>query len=182
MKRTVIQQLLQQLNMKLADINENRCLIICGGAALILSNYDKEETADIDLLSPSRDSLLKKLAEDIAKENHGLRPDWLNPHASIFFTKHNPLPAGWESRLVETFSGSHLQVRSLSPQDMLFSKICSHVERELDEDDIRALASSREMFDTAVLEMLKIDTFKNTTTQLIIDELKIRLGFSDDDH
>lgn len=179
MKRSDIEQLLKQLNDGLANINERRELVVCGGAALILSNFKKEETADIDILSPDKDVLLLRLSKEIAKTKTGIRTDWLNSNAASFFKEHNPLPSGWQDRLVETFKSTHLIVKALAPEDILFSKICSHIDREMDEDDIRELAKTKSIFECVVKRVSKLDRFKDTTSKIIIDELRVRLGFND---
>jgi len=181
LKRIDIENLLNLLNERLANENETRELVVCRGAALILNNYKKEETADIDILSSDKDELLKRLSLEIAKKNLGLRSDWLNSNAASFFKRHNPLPVGWEKRLVQSFKASHLTVKSLSEEDMLFSKICSHIDREMDEADMKELARTKELFENTVRKIVKLKKFQDTASTLIIGELRVRLGFDDDD-
>ncbi|MCO4794748.1 MAG: hypothetical protein KC493_13600 [Bacteriovoracaceae bacterium] len=180
MKRADIDQLLERLNEKLTQEGEKRELVVCGGAALILSNYNKVETVDVDMVSPNKDELLQKLSKEVAKDLDGVRPDWLNSHAATFFENHNPLPENWEDRLVEIFEDSHLKVSALAPEDILFSKICSHIDREMDEEDIKELADTQDLFEKVVEQVVGLPKYKDQVSDLIIDELRTRLGFKDE--
>ena len=180
MKRPELNRLLNKLNSKLSQKGEKRKLILCGGAALILLNLEKVETVDVDLVDPSRDVLLQNLAKEIATDEKSIREDWLNSNASSFFKKHNPLPKNWEKRLDTVYESSHLTVKALSREDLLFTKICSHIDREMDEQDIKVLTHDEAMFNRAIEKVTKLKKYQNSIAKIIIAELRTRLGFDDE--
>jgi len=168
-----------RLNQKLVEANERKEIVICGGAAMILGQHNREETQDVDMLRPDKDQLLQKLSREIAIETGSIRPDWLNSNCSAFIFEY-PLPENWEDRLVVKLSSSHLVVKSLCDEDLLFTKICAHVDREMDEEDVRLLAQDKRMFLKSVDQVLQLKRYQSLETEMIIDELKIRLGFDDE--
>ncbi|HAZ14961.1 MAG: hypothetical protein A2X86_21525 [Bdellovibrionales bacterium GWA2_49_15] len=180
MKREDINQLLQRLNEKLSDEGVTRELVVCGGAALLLSNYEREETMDVDMLRPDKDEVLQRLSKLVAEETGIARPDWLNSHSSVFF-RENPLPKGWEGRLRSGFRASHLEVKVLAPKDILFTKICAHIDREMDEQDIKVLAPTKEIFEEAVLQVTRLPQYRSEMTTVSLDVLRLKLGFADDE-
>ena len=146
---------------------------------MILCNYQKDETQDIDMLRPSNDQLLQRLSKKMAKQTVGLRENWLNSDSAVFLT--GSFPSGWEKRVVECFRGTHLVVKSVGPEDMLYSKICAHIDREEDEEDIKELTQSKELFLKVSGEVLKMRQYRNDLSKVLVEELKIRLGFNDED-
>lgn len=177
MKRERILELLDKLNQKLRDEGIKKKIVICGGAAMILSNYEREETQDVDILKPENDDVLKRLSKDVANETGVLRSNWLNSDCTIFMREH-PLPKGWEKRILNKYKASNLKVLVLAPEDILFTKLCSHIDREMDEDDIRELVKNKEEFQIAVNKIFKLKKYQNSLTEAIIDELRIKLGFN----
>jgi Nucleotidyltransferase of unknown function (DUF6036) len=179
MKRERIIELLDMLNQKLQGEGIKKELVICGGAAMILSNYEREETQDVDVLKPDNDDVLKRLSKKVAEETGIVRSNWLNSDCTVFIKEH-PLPKDWEKRLLSKYKASNLKVLVLAPEDILFSKLCSHIDREMDEDDIRELVKNKEEFQKAVGVVLKLEKYQNPLAVAIIEELRIRLGFDNE--
>lgn len=179
MKRENIVELLDRLNRKLHEKGLKKEVVVCGGAAMILSNYKREETQDVDILKPENDKVLMKLSREVADENKVIRANWLNSDCTVFMKEH-PLPRGWEKRLISKYNASNLKVFVLASEDILFSKLCSHIDREMDEDDIRELVKTEEEFRRAITKVLKLEKYQNSLAMAVIEELEVRLGFNDE--
>lgn len=169
---------IERINEELALLNENREMVVCGGAAMLFGSYNKDTTQDIDLLKPVKDPVLKDISKKLAREFEHLRDNWLNSDSSSFLI--DSLPKNWELRVEEKFKGSHLKVLSLCRKDLLYSKLCAHIDREMDEDDIRELVNGDVLlFEKISSEILQTKRFGRKLGKSIIDELKITLGLGD---
>jgi hypothetical protein len=174
-----IRKYIERIDEELALLNESRELVVCGGAAMLFGNYNKASTQDIDMLKPVKDPVLKEISKKLAKEFEHLRDNWLNSDSSSFLS--DSLPRDWELRLEERFTGSHLRVLSLGREDLLYSKLCAHIDREMDEDDIRELVKGDlAMFKRISTEVLQTKRFGGVLGQTIVDELKIKLELGDE--
>ncbi|MCM2324146.1 MAG: DUF6036 family nucleotidyltransferase [Oligoflexia bacterium] len=103
-------------------------LIVGGGGAMILAHGFPLATSDIDAVPKGMeihalDPLVKKIAEE-----QGLPPDWLNPY---FSTYAHTLPADYEKRLIEVFSGRSLKALALGKEDMLIMKCFAHRQKDV---------------------------------------------------
>lgn len=63
----------------------------------------------------------------------------------------------------------------------MHSKICAHIDREMDEEDIGELAQDKELFKKVSKQVLGKKRFKNEQARIIIQELEVRLGIFDED-
>lgn len=96
-------------------------LIIGGGGAMVLAYNHPIATNDIDAFAAKGGLSLQDLdpiAKRIAK-SLGIEPDWLNAH---FVTFTHVLPTDYAQRLRNVFSGAHLTVDALGPEDILIMK------------------------------------------------------------
>jgi hypothetical protein len=115
--------------------------VVVGGAALNLLGVITRQTRDCDILHPPLPDAVVAAARAFAAEltaaGGKLKEDWLNNGPSSLAKL---LPAGWELRLQEAFSGQVLILRSLHRADLLRSKLFALCDRGLDLQDCIALA------------------------------------------
>jgi hypothetical protein len=115
--------------------------VVVGGAALNLLGVITRQTRDCDILHPPLPDAVVAAARAFAAEltaaGGKLKEDWLNNGPSSLAKL---LPAGWELRLQEAFSGQVLILRSLHRSDLLRSKLFALCDRGLDLQDCIALA------------------------------------------
>lgn len=96
-------------------------LVVGGGAAMVLAYDHPLATQDVDAFAASgglRLADLDALARQVARELD-IEPDWLNAHFETFT---GVLPVDYASRLRRIFTGKHLQVDALGPEDLLIMK------------------------------------------------------------
>lgn len=124
--------------------------VVVGGAILNLLGIVLRPTKDCDVLQPSIPPAIAETARAFAAESraHGetLGDDWLNNGPSSLA---DVLPAGWELRLVDVFSGTALTIRSLGRGDLLLTKLFALCDRGLDLADCIALAPTAAELSTA---------------------------------
>ena len=96
-------------------------LVIGGGAAMTLAYGHPIATQDVDAFAAKgglRMAELDSAARAVAEELQ-IEPDWLNAHFETFTAV---LPHDYATRLRRVFSGKHLQVDALGPEDLLVMK------------------------------------------------------------
>lgn len=136
-----ISKALELLNEELALKGENRDLIACGGGVLSVMGVISRQTRDLDVITPTIDSLLLDCAMRVANKL-GLDPEWLNNGPSGFI---RDLEKNWETRTEIIFSGKNLTVRTLGRRDFIATKLQGLCDRdEFDLEDIVALKPTRE--------------------------------------
>ena len=132
---------LELLDNELALIGEARELIACGGGVLSVMGVISRQTRDLDVITPTLDSLVLECAARVALKL-GLDPEWLNNGPSGFV---RDLEKNWELRTEVVFNGKHLTVRALGRRDFIATKLQGLCDRdEFDLEDIVALKPSRE--------------------------------------
>ncbi len=104
-----------------ALMREPARLVIGGGAAMTLAYDHPLATQDVDAFAArgglrvaELDGLARKVADQL-----NVAPDWLNAHFETFTAV---LPADYATRLRTVYSGKHLQVDALGPEDLLVMK------------------------------------------------------------
>ena len=96
-------------------------LVIGGGAAMTLAYDHPLATQDVDAFAARgglRMGELDALARKVAGQLN-VAPDWLNAHFETFA---GVLPADYATRLRRVYTGTHLQVDALGPEDLLLMK------------------------------------------------------------
>jgi len=129
------------------DLTTAARLIIGGGAAMVLAYNHPLATQDIDAFAAKgglRISDLDSSAKKIAKKLN-IEPDWLNSHFDTFTAV---LPSDYASRLRTVFSGKHLTVDALGPEDLLIMKCFAGRDKDLP----HARALLHKLSDTAVVD------------------------------
>lgn len=142
---------LDLLNHYLSECEESRSFVICGGAALILQGVKGRGTADIDIVGPAIDRILKEAAVSVAKDL-SLNPNWLNDDVQKIFSR--DLPVNWEARTFKIYSASHLLVQSLSKLDLAILKFLAECDRQKDLEDLVDLNLSETEIDEVVRHAL----------------------------
>lgn len=111
-------------------------LVVGGGAAMVLAYDHPIATQDVDAFA-ARGSLrigeLDVLAKRVAQQLD-IEPDWLNGHFETFA---GVLPMDYAQRLRQVYSGDHLRVDALGPEDLLVMKCFAG--RDKDRPHARAL-------------------------------------------
>jgi hypothetical protein len=104
-----------------ACMQQSARLVIGRGAAMTLAYDHPLATQDVDAFSArgglriaELDTLARKVADRLQ-----IAPDWLNSHFETFTAV---LPADYSARLRTVYSGQHLQVDALGPEDLLVMK------------------------------------------------------------
>ena len=133
--------------------NEQRRLYICGGAALNLLGISGRETADIDVLDPKLDDIIKDAGAEVARE-FGLSEKWLNNGPASLLRDLEP---GWKERAVLAFSDEKLKVFSLSRQELINSKLWAACDRLQDIADMVFLAPTEAELEKARQWVLPLD-------------------------
>ncbi len=141
---TLIQNLtkaLELLDEELALKGEDRELVACGGGVLAVMGVISRQTRDLDVITPTLDSLVLECAIRVA-DKLGLDPEWLNNGPSGFI---RDLEKNWELRTEIIFCGKHLTVRALGRRDFIATKLQGLCDRdEFDLEDILALKPTRD--------------------------------------
>lgn len=141
----LLKPVLEALDQKLAQAGEQRDLIVCGGAALLVLDISDRQTKDVDVLLPKLDPILTAICAEIAKQ-FGLDPDWLNngPESLV-----RDLEKGWENRVTVAYKGPSLNVKVLGRRDLVATKLFALCDRdENDLDDLVKLKPSSEEIDS----------------------------------
>ena len=128
-----IRELLEELNEKLAEHDVYGEMYVVGGAAMVLTYESIRSTSDIDCVITNGSDRIHDAAAEIAQERPGLGADWLNETAA---TAHN-IPEDPDEESRAAYQGSHLTVKTASPERMLAMKI--HADRTSDHEDIEQL-------------------------------------------
>ena len=126
-------ELLDELNEKLAEHDVRGEMYVVGGAAMILEYESDRSTTDVDCVVTNGTNRIHQAAAEIAQERPGLGADWLNETAS---TAHK-IPEDPDKESRPSYQGSHLTVRTASPERMLAMKL--HAGRPSDLEDIQQL-------------------------------------------
>jgi hypothetical protein len=105
-------------------------LVVGGGAAMVLAYAHPIATQDVDAFAAKgglRMAELDALARSVADELQ-IEPDWLNAHFETFTAV---LPKDYSARLRPVFSGAHLRVDALGPEDLLVMKCFAGRDKDL---------------------------------------------------
>lgn len=149
--------------------------IIVGGTALNLLGYINRQTRDIDIIAPELSNDIQKASKDFAKEHPHLWEEWLNNgHSSLT----DILPTGWDNRLVDSFVGEALHLKTLSRSDLLKTKLFAYCDRGTDLADCIAMAPTEEELNEALQWVIDQDAnelWPKHVEQTFVD-LKQRLG------
>jgi predicted nucleotidyltransferase len=109
------------LHMLDARMPKSARLVVGGGAAMVLAYDHAIATQDVDAFAASgglRIGELDSIAREVAQELN-IASDWLNAHFETFTAV---LPADYSTRLRTVYTGKHLQVDALGPEDLLVMK------------------------------------------------------------
>jgi len=135
-------------------------LVVCGGAALIVTRLIRRATADVDVLafatSESADAapalgaisqLPSELVEEAARvaQDLGLRSDWLNAGPAVELQKFG-FPIGIESRLMRRRYGEGLTIFFVNRWDQVHLKMLAAMDPKSGE------RHSRDLLDIEPLE------------------------------
>jgi hypothetical protein len=109
-------------------------LIVGGGTAMLLAYRLPVRTTDVDAYP--REARLEEIQPAIraVAREHGLAPDWINPHFETFAYV---LPPDYGARLRPIHEGERLEVMALGVEDLLVMKCFAG--REKDVGHARAL-------------------------------------------
>jgi len=137
-------------------------LVVCGGSALIAGKVITRATNDVDVLaSLSYDrelslayplpAPLARAAKEVAAEL-GLRENWLNGNASLFFPDLHALPQWFWQDVERREFGEWLRVDFISRRGQILLKTYAALNREeaRDFDDLKALAPDAREISEAV--------------------------------
>ena len=135
----LLNPVLKAIDQRLAKAGEQRELIVCGGAALLVLDISDRQTRDVDVLLPKIDTLLTTISADVAKQ-FGLDPNWLNNGPESLA---RDLEKGWEVRSTLAYEGVALRIKVLGPRDLIATKLFAFCDRdENDLDDLVKLKPS----------------------------------------
>jgi hypothetical protein len=129
---------------ELLERRSDRCFnfVVCGGAALLVSELRRETTKDIDILAlltangtmevcAELPEVVRTAARDVAEEM-GMARSWLNTGPSSMVNPNMPdygLPDGFIERLIEKRYGSKLRIHYIARKDQIFFKLYAAVDR-----------------------------------------------------
>ena len=130
-----VYDIIQVLEVKLAELDLYLEITICGGAAIQMLGYSNRPTKDIDVILPKLPDMVTPLIREIAQEHH-LAKDWLNNGPEALIHKLEP---GWEQRSRIIYDTKNLVIRALSRQDLIFSKLYAMCDRREDIRDLIAM-------------------------------------------
>jgi hypothetical protein len=124
------QGMINALKLLDKELNAKARLVVGGGAAMVLAYNHPLATQDVDAFAArgglrivDLDAAAKKVAA-----SEGIAPDWLNSHFDTFTAV---LPGDYATRLRRVFTGSHLEVEALSPEDLLIMKCFAGRDKDL---------------------------------------------------
>lgn len=103
-------------------------LIVGGGTAMLLAYDLPVRTTDVDAYP--REAKLEEIQPAIraVAREHGLAPDWINPHFETFAYV---LPADYGTRLRSIHEGERLRVLALGVEDLLVMKCFAGREKDI---------------------------------------------------
>ncbi|MEK6628138.1 MAG: DUF6036 family nucleotidyltransferase [Bdellovibrionota bacterium] len=119
--RALALKALKSLDKKLTDAGHKTVtLAVGGGGAMILEFGYSGSTVDIDAAPIGVEfESLKNNLDEVAKELK-IAPDWLNPYYQTFTIY---LPESAPSRMITSYSGKSLIVKTLAAEDILIMKL-----------------------------------------------------------
>lgn len=131
--KTLVYELLQQLNEELAKKNILGEIIMCGGSALCAAYDLRQSTHDIDaVMIPATE--IRDAVRRVANKYENVPHDWLNDAVKGFFFDHNP-PTN------KLYEFSNLRVDVVTLEYLLAMKVASaRTENNTDIDDIERIA------------------------------------------
>ncbi len=142
-------------------------LVIGGGGAMLLAYGFPLATTDIDAIPRGLSSdELAPMIEKVALEL-GLPTDWLNPWYSTFTFV---LPLDFRDRLVNVFTGRHLNAQALGKEDLLLMKCFAH--RQKDVAHARALVRANANVDLVFARISELEKRKIPGADLAVDFLE----------
>lgn len=179
---------LRALSMRLEENNAAPVeLVLCGGAALILSGMAERVTRDVDIVAlrdgsrlATPDPLppeLQKAADEVA-EDLGLSPQWLNngPSSGDGGLFQMGLPEGFADRLHRRDYGRHLNVYFIDRRDQVHFKLYAAVDRGgYHIDDLRALHPSVDELEAAAAWAMTHDVSEGF--RMLLKRLLGELGY-----
>jgi hypothetical protein len=122
--------MLNALQLLDKELKNKARLVVGGGAAMVLAYNHPLATQDVDAFAArgglrivDLDAAAKKVAA-----SQGIAPDWLNSHFDTFTAV---LPGDYSTRLRRVFTGTHLEVEALSPEDLLIMKCFAGRDKDL---------------------------------------------------
>jgi len=152
MEQLDIKNIFKLLDKYLLDANEERSLIICGGASLILKGILNRATEDVDVLLPRIDKKLKDISIRISKQLN-IGENWINGGAAQYSFC---LLQGWENRTENIYNGKALKVSSIARIDQLSMKFYAVFDRPRDLDDLKSLKPQKSEIETVAKHMKTI--------------------------
>jgi hypothetical protein len=185
-----LQRALESLAIRLEDNRADPLeIVVCGGAALILTGSVTRTTKDVDVVAlasggllyspdPLPDELRKAAAE--AAEDLGLPHDWLNngPSRGEGGLFQMGLPEGLAERLYSRQYGLHLTVHFIDRLDQIHFKLYAAVDRGgYHIEDLLALAPTAEEVETAARWAMSHDVSEGFA--MILKDLLRKLGYED---
>jgi hypothetical protein len=127
-------ELLQELVARLEGAGEKARILIVGGAALSLVDYDRRLTVDVDAqIIPSEQVIA--MAEQIAAERN-ITSDWLNDSVSTAFIPRFGKDPEW----LEVYKSAAIEI-AVAPLDLLLVMKLSAARRGRDDTDIAFLVA-----------------------------------------
>ena len=126
-------ELLGRLSEKMPALQEPAEIYVIGGAAMMFEYDARRQTEDIDCVIRSYRPEVLEAAEQVAREEPGLGPDWLNEEADKF----GSVPEGPDPDERTSYSGARIHVVSAGPERLLAMKLSSN--RQKDAQDIGRL-------------------------------------------
>lgn len=144
--------------------------VVIGGTAL---------TDDCDILHPTLPPAIIAASQAFAaaarEKGQVLSDDWLNNDPASLA---NQLPAAWPTRLQTVFSGAAIELRCLSREDLLRSKLFALCDRGIDLGDCLALAPTAEELRTLLPWVAVQDANPGWPAHVraILDDVAGRLG------
>ena len=117
--------------------------VVIGATALSLLGLIDRQTRDVDVLAPRLPpdiaSAANRFAVMLRASGETLADDWLNNGPDSLASQ---LPADWENRLQDVYTGKALLLRTLSHKDLLRTKLFALCDRGTDLGDCLALNPS----------------------------------------
>jgi len=185
-----LQRALESLAIRLED---NRAgpveIVVCGGAALILTGSVQRTTKDVDVVALASGGLLlspdpfpeeiKKAAAEAA-EDLGVSPDWLNngPSCGEGGLFQMGLPDGLAKRLHTRRYGSHLTVHFIDRFDQIHFKLYAAVDRGgYHIEDLLALEPTADEIETAARWAMSHDVSEGFA--MVLKDLLRMLGYEE---
>jgi len=164
-------------------------IVVCGGAALILTGLVPRTTKDVDVVAlstsevlrspdPLPDDLLRAVAE--AAEDMGISENWLNngPSSGEGGLFQMGLPAGLEGRMCSRKYGPILTVHLIDRLDQIYFKLYAAVDRGgYHIEDLLALEPASDEIKGAALWAMSHDVSAGFAA--ILKDLLGKIGYCD---